>query len=298
MANEKRRATEFVLSQRENKERKMNVLRALIANDEISLTVANTTELCKAGADRHHLSGEQAEIFARAVSFATFMSSSLKEKRGEVSLSLKTTGKISELGVSGNEPLDMRGYLDFNESGADDYQGYMTVVRDDGYNRPFVGACEFVSEKTLDENFEEYYRISEQLPTFLATAAKTDEFGELQFSAIIVLQPLPFASEESLKAIPKGEELIGIAQRLEKEEIGRIAKSVFGAEEEKIQYKQAGYRCHCSRERLKGVMVSVGKEQFLGIIEEEGEVRAHCHYCNTDYVFGLEDVKEIFPDGE
>ena len=276
----------------------MNVLRTLIKSDEISLTIANTTELCKAGALRHHLLGEKAEIFARAVSFATFMSASLKEKRGEVSLSLKTTGKIAELGVSGNQPLDMRGYLDFNESGEENYQGYMTVVRDDGYNRPFVGACEFVSEKTLDENFEEYYRISEQLPTFLATVARTNESGELQFSAIIVLQPLPFASEESLKTIPKGEALVELVKSLEKQEIGLIAKNVFGAEEEKIQYKQAGYRCHCSRERLKGVMASVGKEQFLEIIEEEGEVRAHCHYCNTDYVFGLEDVKEIFPDGE
>ena len=56
----------------------MNVLRTLIYNDEVSLTLADTTELAKEGIKRHQLEGEAAEAFARTLSFLAFAGSCLK----------------------------------------------------------------------------------------------------------------------------------------------------------------------------------------------------------------------------
>ena len=49
----------------------MNVLRTLIFNDEVSLTVADTTEMAKEGVIRHGLKGKEAEAFARTLAFLT-----------------------------------------------------------------------------------------------------------------------------------------------------------------------------------------------------------------------------------
>ena len=271
----------------------MNVLRALIYNEEVSLTIADTTSLANEGIQRHGLSGEGAIAFARTLSALTFMSACLKERSGEISLAFRTDGKILNLGASGNAELSIRGYLDWNDEGKSTLgEGSLTVVRDDGYNRPFVGTCA-MSEGDLDENFEEYYRVSEQLPTQIATTARLNEDGSVAFSGIVVLQPLPFTSEETLAKL-SGVRLNEVLSLVEKEGVLATAKKQFSVTEEGCALRKAEYRCSCSREYLKSVLVSLGRAQYAQIIEEEGEVRAHCHYCNTDYVFTKEDEQELF----
>ncbi len=272
-----------------------NVLRTLIWNEQVSLTLADTTKIIQEGIKLHNLSGEQAEIFARALSFLTFMSSALKEQTGEVSLSIKTNGKILDLTASGNASLNIRGYLDWQENSQTLFgDGALTLVRDDGYSRPFVGACGLLKDGTLDENFEEYYRASEQLPTFISTAYLENDGGRVEFSGIIVLQPLPFASEETLKKIPVQSERTKILEKVKEKGIFETAKETFGADEKTFNLKRAQYRCNCSREYLKGVLVSLGESEFRNIVKEDGAVRAHCHYCNSDYSFDEKDADEIF----
>ena len=45
---------------------------------------------------------------------------------------------------------------------------------------------------------------------------------------------------------------------------------------------------------MSRVIVSLGKAQAQEIIKEEGALRVHCHYCNTDYEFNETDAEEIF----
>ena len=272
-----------------------NVLRTLIWDEQVSLTIADTTEIVQEGIKLHNLSGEKAETFAKALSFLNFMSSALKEQTGEVSLSIKTSGKILDLTASGNAKLNIRGYLDWQENAPTLFgDGALTLVRDDGYSRPFVGACGLIKDGTLDENFEEYYRISEQLPTFISTAYVENDEGRVAFSGIIVLQPLPFASEETLEKIPAQKERMEILKAVKEKGVFETAKEIFGVEETACSFKTAQYRCNCSREYLKGVLVSLGEDEFRNIIKEDGAVRAHCHYCNSDYSFGETDADEIF----
>lgn len=273
----------------------MNALRTLIYEGEVSLTVADTTSLVKEGIVRHGLTGETAIAFGRTLSMLTYMSACLKEKKGEISLAFRTEGKLLNLCASGNADLFIRGYIDWNASATTLLgDGSLTVVRDDGYNRPFVGTCA-MTDGDLDENFEEYYRVSEQLPTNIATTVVMNEDGEVEFSGVIVLQPLPFASDETLKKLKRGEELSKVLRLVGKLGVLETAKTEFCAQESQCVLREAKYKCNCSREYLTSVLVSLGKAQYAQIIEEEGEVRVHCHYCNTDYVFTKADEEILFP---
>ena len=274
----------------------MNVLRTLIYDGEVSLTIADTTALVKEGINRHGLTGEAGIAFGRTLSMLTYMSACLKERAGEISLAFRTEGKLLNLCASGNADLFIRGYIDWNTSAQTLLgDGSLTVVRDDGYNRPFVGTCA-MTDGDLDENFEEYYRISEQLPTNIASKVLLSEQGEVEFSGIIVLQPLPFASEATLAKLKNKEELSKALSLVKEQGILSVAKAEFSAVESECLLRQATYQCNCSREYLTSVLVSLGKAQYAEIIKEEGEVRVHCHYCNTDYVFTKSDEEILFPN--
>lgn len=279
-----------------------NVLRTLVYDGQVSLTLVDTTEIVREGIKLHKLSTASGYVFGKAISAMTFMSACLKEDCGEVSLSLKTQGECGEIAVSGNRALRMRGYiLNADISGDADRQterralgesGSLSVIRDDGYSRPFVGVCALPKDGEIDEAFEEYYRVSEQLPTFLATEV-TFSNGECSFAGVAVLQPLPFADEETLKKA-RDCDLIALLNEVKNTTVEAAARARFQTDESVWETREAVYKCNCSREYLSRVLISLGEEQLRAIIKEEGAARIHCHYCNTDYEFTEEDADALF----
>ena len=280
-----------------------NLLRTLVYGGQVSLTLADTTSLVERGARLHGLSDTSAYLFGKALSAMTFMSACLKGETGEISLSLKTSGEGGEIAVSGNRALNMRGYIEnvglCGESGetteriAFAKDGSLTIIRDDGYTRPFVGACAFPESGGLDKAFEEYFRISEQLPTRIATTVEIGENGKVLFAGVAVLQPLPFADENVLKKV--GEvDLNVLLSEMKTHGVEKTAQNHFGKDDKVWELRTAQYQCNCSRGYLTRVLVSLGEEQMRTIIREDGAVRIHCHYCNTDYEFTEKDADELF----
>ena len=88
-----------------------NLVRTLIYDGQVSLTVANTTEIVQTAIERHHLSETSAYVLGKALSALTFMSACLKDDRGEISLALKGDGSYAEIGISGNKLLNIRGFI-------------------------------------------------------------------------------------------------------------------------------------------------------------------------------------------
>ncbi len=278
-----------------------NLVRTLIYNGQVSLTLADTTEMVRRGACLHSLSKSSAHAFGKALSLMTFMSACLKEESGEISLSVKGSA-CGEIAVSGNRKLSMRGYiLNTDASGEGNAESErallgkdasLTVIRDDGYNRPFVGACVLPENAGLDEGFEEYFRISEQLPTRLYTNVEF-EGEKCQFAGVVAVQPLPFADRETLEKVV-ALDLPTILKKVKNDGAMSALKSEFAFDEEVVEEREAAYRCNCSKQYLTRVLVSLGETQLRQIIREDGAVRVHCHYCNTDYEFFDKDVDELF----
>lgn len=280
-----------------------NVLRTLIYNESVSLTLLDATETVNEAIRLHGLSRASAVVFGKALAVMTYVASCLKEETGEVSVSIKGSRAADKISVSGNYALNIRGCIDNPIAdaepgdGADSFlgDGTLTMIRDDGYSRPFVGACAIPCGSGIDEAFEEYYRISEQLPTRIASVVRLDERGGCAFAGAAVLQPLPFADEELLKRLPVGEELKGVARAISELGLEKCAEAYFSAKSEDFSLREAAYKCNCSREYLSGVLVSLGRGQLVDVLRSEGEIKVHCHYCNKDYRFTREDIDGLFP---
>lgn len=276
-----------------------NMLRTLVFDGQVSLTLADTSEMVKEGARLHELSPASTVLLGKTLSAMTFASACLKEETGEISLSLKCDGVAGGIGVSGNRALRLRGYIentaiDGETELAEHFgNGSLTVIRDDGYNRPFVGACALPKNGGVDEAFEEYYRISEQLPTYLKTTVELNEKGACVFSGVAVLQPLPFASEETLEKVKNAclDELLSMVKTVGVE---ATASARFTPDKSVWDLRKAEYKCNCSKEYLTRVLVPLGEEELRRIVREDGAVRIHCHYCNSDYEFTGQDVDGIF----
>lgn len=284
------------------------IRKSLISGGEISLAVLDTTALVNEAIRRHGLSPVAAAALGRTMTATAYLCSWLKEGSSSLSVSIDGKGAGGKIGVSGDGNLHMRGFigrpdvdlppradgkLDVGTCVGRD--GTLTVIRDDGTGVPFVGTCPLVSGE-IAEDFSAYFFTSEQLPTAVALGVKIGTDGTCLAAGGVCLQPLPGAGEESLD---EAERLIGgfsdLSSQIEAEGAEAIFRRLGGTG---CDRREILFRCHCSREKTQRLILSLGREEAESILRDEGSIRVHCHYCNTEYVFGEHEIAELFRGGE
>ena len=53
------------------------------------------------------------------------------------------------------------------------------------------------------------------------------------------------------------------------------------------------FHCDCSKERIAKSLATIGKKDLDDMIADGEGIDVKCHFCNTDYHFNTEELKEI-----
>ncbi len=274
----------------------MNKLyKTLIYDNEVSLSVLETTELVQKAIDIHGLDDKSAELLGGMLTAAAYMAGCLKSERGAVSMTVKSGDGSATVSVSGDVNGHIRGYVDGGENGLKG--GTLTVVKDDGFFRPFVGACELKCNDVA-ENLMQYFHISEQIPTAVAIGVKVCR-GKCLAAGGVIMQLLPGTSEENMdKAEIAMQNFVKVVEVVQEKGAEGIMNTFFPERMNiagtSISFPE--YKCNCSRKKIEGVIMPLGLNELLNTIKEQGSVNVHCHYCNTDYRFTESDVLKLFKD--
>lgn len=277
----------------------------MIYGDELSLSVLDTTDMVNEAIRIHNLTPTTAAALGRTLTVCTFMSSNLKNKTDKLSVTINGDGVGGKITVCGNGDLNMRGAIDnpnadlplkpngkLDVSGCVGKTGRLTVIRSMGLKDPYSGSSELVSGE-IAEDFAAYYAFSEQQPTAIAVGVKIGVDGKCVGAGGVIIQALPFASEENLiKAETIINGLSNVSTLIEEHGAEWILKEYFGD----ITYNEYNpeYKCLCSRDYIERVLISLGKAEIDDIIEKEGEVKVSCQFCDKVYTFNKSQTDELF----
>jgi molecular chaperone Hsp33 len=159
----------------------------------------------------------------------------------------------------------------------------------------------------LSQVLEHYMLQSEQLDTRLILAANDE------LAAGLLIQRLPIEGEANLEG-KRNEDDIGLSEGFnriahlaatltEEELLGLDAETILRRlfwEEQVIRFEPLTPRfaCTCSRERVGGMLKSLGQEEIDSIVAERGEVEIDCDFCGARYHFDPVDVGELFTPDE
>ena len=144
----------------------------------------------------------------------------------------------------------------------------------------------------LDEAFEDYFRQSEQLPTRLLLAADGTR------AAGLLLQKLP-GDEGDNDGWSRASALF---ETLGKQELLDVAGNdllhrLFHEEKpELLGERGLRFACSCSRERVEGMLQSLGEEEARAAAEPTGAVEVRCEFCGQEYHFPLTEFAILFSD--
>ena len=279
--------------------------KTLIWGGQVSLAVLDTTQIVNEAIRRHGLTPVAAAALGRTMSATAYLCSWLKADKSTLSVSIEGGGVGGKIRTAGDGALNVRGFAE--NPGADlpprpdgklnvgafvGNTGSLTVVRDDGDGLPFAGTSALVSGE-IAEDFSAYFLTSEQRPTAIALGVLIGTDGSCSGAGGVFLQPLPGASEETLR---RTEEEIAkfsnISARIFEEGAEAILRSF--SPESRVDTREIRFRCRCSRARVGALIVSLGRKEAESILSEYGTISVHCHDCNTTYDFGREETAALF----
>ncbi len=156
--------------------------------------------------------------------------------------------------------------------------------------------------QALSEVLEHYMLQSEQLDTRLVLAANE------RIAAGLLIQRLPVEGAGNLAA--RNEDRIGLdesfnriahlASTLTAEELlsldaAQILHRLFWEEDLRCYAPLApAFACRCTRERVRGMLLGLGRAESESLIAERGEVEVGCEFCGLQYRFDAVDVGELF----
>ncbi len=276
-------------------------------DDQISLTVINSTDIVNEAIYIHKLSPVAAAALGRTLTMASIMGSELKGDDDRITILINGGGEIGKITACAFNTGNVKGYVTnpdcttyTNEKGKLDVkkavgtEGLLTVIKDLGLKEPFNASVKLVSGE-IAEDFAQYFLISEQRATAVALGVLIDTDGHCINAAGVFLQVLPFCSEETLKKAEKAIENLssGVSGAVPTDIEGFI-NGYFGDFDIKItETRETEYSCDCSEERVARVICSIGKHECEEILKTEPFIEVACQFCKRKYRYDKSAVEEI-----
>ncbi len=282
------------------------LIKTLIADGQLSLSVLDTTDMVNDAISIHGLSPVCAAALGRTMTICTFMASGLKNENDRLSVTVAGGGPIGKITVCGNAELCMRGSVTnpqvdiplradgkLDVGGAVGKAGRLTVVKSMGLKDPYSGTSGLVCGE-IAEDFAAYYAYSEQIPTAIALGVKIGKDLKCVGAGGVIVQAMPFAEEKNLIAAENAvKSLTNVSTLVSELGAEKIAEKFFGVKGGYDTYEPL-YKCLCSREKTEATLKSLGKEELLNVIREQGRILVTCEFCNARYEFNKEETERMF----
>jgi molecular chaperone Hsp33 len=289
------------------------LIRATAADGGIRAVGVISTRLTEEARQRHKLSYVSTAALGRAMTSGLLLASSMKREGSRVNLRIRSNGPMGGLFVDAGLDGTVRGYVDnpgvelppnakgkLDVGGALGREGFLYVVRDNGYGYPYSSTVELVSGEVGDD-VANYLVTSEQTPSALVVGVFVSAEG-VTASGGILLQVLPKAArDESLVAmleervgqlsgftplLQQGLSLPDIFERL----LGDMGLFILP------EVQLIRFDCPCSFNRVLGALKLLGEAELQDMIEKDDGAEATCHFCGEVYQASSDHLAQLIAD--
>lgn len=284
------------------------LVRGMSMDGFVKAVAIRSTELVRRGAEIQKTTPNATAAFGRALTAASMMGNMQKVENGSMTLQIKGGGPIGTIVCVSDPQGNVRGYVyEPNVPLVEKYpgkldvgatvgtEGTLTVIRDLQMKEPYVGSVELVSGE-IGDDVTAYFAQSEQTPTACALGVLIDRDQSVKVAGGYLLQLLPGAPDEVIDTLEKGIQRAGavtamLEQGMSPEDIlGQVCGDlgiVF------METTEVSYKCYCSRERVTGALLSLGKKELTEIVEEGKPFPVECQFCDTVYEFTPQDIQKL-----
>ncbi len=284
------------------------IVRMIAKDAPVKAMAISATGLVERARAIHHTLPVATAALGRTLMAASLIGNTLKEENGSVTVRVSGGGPLGNILAVSDSTGNVRGYVQNGQvelpskspgkldvGSAVGTDGAITVMKDLGLKEPYVGSTPLVSGE-IAEDITAYFAESEQIPTACALGVLVERDLSVAVAGGYLIQLLPGADEEVIRAIEQGIEALGavtpaLALGLSPQEL--LEKVISAFEMELLEETPVEYRCYCSRERMKTALISMVREELTSLLEEQKGVELTCQFCDAIQRFENEEIAEL-----
>ncbi len=284
------------------------IVRYITTDGSAFVIACDSTDMVAETERIHKTSATVTAGLGRLITAASVMGTLLKNEEDSVTLRMNGGGPAGDLiAVSdyhGNArayvqnpvveiPLNKKGKLDVR--GAIGTDGQLYVIKDIGLKEPYIGQTPIVSGEVA-EDITNYFASSEQTPTVCALGVLVNPDLTVGKAGGFIIQLLPFCEdevidkiEENMRDIPSVTEML--SDGLSPDDIAK--RALKGFELDKLDEREAAYKCNCSKERVEKALISTGIDNLRDMAHSSEPTTVECHFCDKKYTFTPKDIEKL-----
>lgn len=283
------------------------IVRATAANAQIRAFAATTRDLVEVARKSHDTSPVATAALGRLLTGGAMMGVMMKGDKDVLTLQIKCSGPIGGLTVTADSRGNVKGYvnqpqviLPANAQGKLDVGGalglgVLSVIKDLGLKEPYVGQTELKTGE-IGDDLTYYFASSEQVPSAVGLGVLMEKDNTVRQAGGFIIQLMPFAEEEVIAQLEKKlAEVTSVTELLDQGYTPEmLLEKLLGNMGLEINEKiETGFSCNCHKVRVGKVLISLGEKELQSMIDEGQDIELNCHFCNTNYKFTVEELKEL-----
>ena len=283
------------------------IVRATAANNQIRAFAATTKNTVETARASHNTSPVATAALGRLLTAGSMMGVMMKGDKDILTLQVKAGGPLNGITVTADAHGNVKGYvgnpnviLHANDKGKLDVAGavgvgFMNVIKDMGLKEPYVGQT-VLQTSEIAEDLTYYFATSEQVSSSVGLGVLMEKDNTVRQAGGFIIQLMPFTEESVISKLEENlKKVTSVTALLEEghtpESLLAVLLEGFDIEiNEKIPTQ---FYCNCCKERVEKALISVGKKEIQDMIREGKEIELNCHFCNKNYIFTVEELKDI-----
>lgn len=288
------------------------LVRGLAAQGKVRAVAVRLNNTVREYQHRHGAFPTATAALGRLMVSAAVMSSTLKNG-DKVTLQIVGNGPFGRLVADANWLGDLRGYVTnphvripprvdgkLDVAAGVGKTGMLYVIRDMGLKEPYYGSSSLISGE-IAEDVAYYFAVSEQVPSVFAAGVLVARNGIPSNAGGYLLQLMPGADEEVITFLERRvSQVPSITAMLDS---GLSPEDILYELVDDLDFQLVGerkslrFQCRCSKERLAGILLSMGEQELEELIRQ-GQAEVTCHFCAERYHFSREELEELLANAK
>lgn len=283
------------------------IVRATAGDHQIRAFAATTKDMVEFARKSHNTSPVATAALGRLLTAGGMMGIMMKGEEDLLTIKIQGSGPIEGLTVTADSKGNVKGYaynpgvmLPPNEFGKLDVggavgEGVLSVIQDIGLKEPYVGQTILVGGE-IAEDLTYYFANSEQTPSSVALGVLMNKDNTVKQAGGFIIQLLPGASEEMIALLEKRlGEIASVTSLLEE---GKTPEMILthilgGLGLDIMEEIPVRFHCNCEKSRVEKALISIGRKELEEMIEEGKTIEVNCHFCNKNYEFTVDELKDL-----
>ena len=286
------------------------IVRGMTADGFVKVVGITTRDIVERARQIHKTLPTATAALGRVLTAASMMGNMQKTEQSSLTLRFQGGGPLGTLLAVSDWQGNVRGYVEnpqisllekyrgkLDVGAAVGADGTLTVIRDLRMKDPYIGTVPLVSGE-IAEDITSYFVQSEQIPTACALGVLVDTDQSVRAAGGYLIQMLPGAPDHIVDQLERSIAAVGNVTSVldagaSAEELLRML--FVGMDLRLLETEPVCYRCYCSRDRVASTLLSLGERELTDILAEGETVTVSCQFCDAEYAFTPDDIRELIP---